>query len=168
MVIESGGWSMTVTTVSGIPYADGTPVIVLANGSVIQNLTVQSGAITLPPASKVHVGLSYTCDFEPVNPDFPTQRGSLQDKIRRAPQVTLKLLKTRSCWIGPDPDRLVEVKFRNNESANEPTNLYSGTTDPITILPPRDKLQGSLFVRVTDPLPCTIQAIISRIAAGEN
>jgi hypothetical protein len=165
--IASGDWRMSVTSVSGLSHLEGKTVVVLADGNVINSLVVASGAITLPnPASKVHVGLPYTCDLETLGFNYQTQTGTVQDRIRRVLSVVLRFRNTRACWAGPDEDHLDELAFRDTEDYGEPTGLYSA--DKEVMLEPGELREGSVFMRVTEPLPVTVQAIFARMHHGEK
>lgn len=167
--LASSSWGMTVTQLSGGSHLNGKSVVALADGGVMKDLTFVAGVITFPyPVCKVVVGLSYTCDLAIPNPDYPTRAGSVQDKMRSVPEVVLKLINTRSCWIGRDDQHLVEIPFRTVELANEPANLFNGTTKPIAISDGNDERSASVMIRVTDPLPITVQAIYPRIEDGQN
>lgn len=163
-LIPSGAWRMSSTVVSGLDHLEGATVSCLANGGVFQDLVVTDGAVTFPaPISKAQIGLSYTCDLETVSFDYPTKTGSVQSKIRNIIAVVLALDKTRGGWVGPDAQHLYEIPSRTDESQAEPTNLFSGKTQPISIDPAEDQRAGKIFIRQTDPLPITVTAIYPNI-----
>jgi hypothetical protein len=168
-VIASGDWRLSVDTLTGLSHLEGMDVVMLADGNVIADKTVASGSVTLDnPASIIHVGLGYTCDLETLGFDFPTQAGTMQDKIRYIESIIIRLANTRACNVGPDEDHLDALAFRDQEDLGEATGLFSG--DREVSLDPGDPREGRTFVRVldTEPLPCTVQAIIARMKAGEK
>ena len=153
------------TEISGLDHLEGKAVAVLADGNVVEGLSVASGKITLPnAASLVHVGLPYTCDLETLAFEFQTPKGTLQDKKRAIFSSLMRLRNTRACLVGPSSDRLDELKFRTDEDYDEATRLFSG--DKEVFIDPGDARGGRLFVRVEDPLPITVQAVIVRMDGG--
>jgi GNAT superfamily N-acetyltransferase len=62
---SSGGVARkAVTTLSGLSHLEGAEVVAAANGYAETGLVVSGGSITLStPASRVHVGLPYTCQM---------------------------------------------------------------------------------------------------------
>lgn len=165
--ISVGAWRMSVNTFSGLGHLEGETLVALADGSVIEDLEVESGVVTFPNAvSKVHIGLPYTCDLENLPFDFPTRSGTVQDKQRTINSLIARFRDTRECFVGPDSDNLEEVAFRDTEGNGEPTALHNGDKEVfITAGQPR---RGNLFIRTVNPLPCTIQALIGRIDSGSK
>lgn len=158
----------SATVISGLSHLEGKAVAVLADGNVADGLTVSGGTITIPNAAvKVHVGLPFVCDLETLGFEYATRTGTLQDKMRRIVSVVMRFKETRSCWIGPDADHLDEVKFRDSEDYGLPTAVFTGDKE-VLAGPPADARQGRLFMRVTDPLPVTVQAVIARMDNGEK
>ena len=127
-----------------------------------------SGQITLPHcASRVHVGLPYTCDLETLDFEYETETGpTVQDKIRNIYSVVLRFDKTRALWVGPSSDRLDEIPFRTDEDYGEPTALFTGDKE-ITVEAGAER-EGRLYFRNSDPLPCSILGVIAREENGEK
>lgn len=165
--ISSGYVRKAVSTVSGLSHLEGEEVSVLANGSVITGLTVSSGAITLPnKASRVHVGLPYTCDLETMEIEYQTKAGTVQGDFRDTESVVLRLKDTREIWIGGDADHLLEVPFRSDEYYGQPTELFTGDK-PDVLIDNGGSGTNRVFIRVQNPLPATILAIVARVFNGE-
>lgn len=166
--IASGSWRKTVTTITGLDHLEGESVVALADGSVIDGLTVSSGSVTLSePASKIHIGLQYTCDLETLGFVMQARYGTTQDRVKSIPSVVVRLEDARECFVGPDENKLSEIKFRTNENYGEPTRLFSGDKE-IALNTPTQERAGRVFVRTVDPLPCTVQAIYPRITYGQK
>lgn len=165
--IASGDWRMSVTQVSGFTHLEGETVVALADGAVFEDLVVSSGTITFPQkVSKGCAGFGYTCDLETLGFDYPTQTGTVQDKIRFLTSAIFRFRKTREAFVGPDLNNLNEVPFRDQERLGEPTGLFNG--DKEQFLNQGDPRAGRAAVRVTGPVPCTVQAIIARMDNGEQ
>ncbi|RJO64160.1 MAG: hypothetical protein C4540_04580 [Candidatus Omnitrophota bacterium] len=163
---ESGGEVRKAeNTFSGLDHLEDKEVAILADGNVIDGITVESGSITLPVyASIVHVGLPYTADLETLNIEFNLASGTTQGKLLKVAQVQFYFLNSRGGWIGPDKDHLDEIVQRTNEPMGSPIVLYTGPhKQPIT---GDYKEGGNVFFRQIDPLPVTILAIIPKVTVG--
>lgn len=163
---QSGGTArLVVTAVSGLDHLEGEDVAVLADGGVVNGLTVSGGAITLPNgASIVHVGLPYTSDIETLELEAPSGE-TILDKHRDIKSVTVALENTRAMWIGPNADRLTEMKVRSWEDYGDPTALVTGNKE--IIVNSGTTKTGKLFIRNVDPLPITVLAVIPRFTVGD-
>ncbi len=78
--------------------------------------------------------------------------------MKRVSKVTLKLDKTRSVFIGPNSNNMIEIKFREREVWADPIDLFSGEKE--IIIPPEWNTNGQLFIRQRDPLPITVLAVM--------
>lgn len=164
--VEGGYARKAVLTISGLNHLEGWDVAVLADGSVVEGLTVSGGAITLPRrASRVHVGLKYTTDIETLNIESPGQ-STLQGKLKRVVGVTVRLFKSRGLWHGPKFDNLTEAKQRSSEDYDEPTQLLTGDLELTT--PAEWNKNGRICFRQRDPLPMTILAVVPDVHLGES
>ena len=164
--VEGGHARKAVLTLTGLNHLEGWEVSILADGSVVNGLTVSGGAITLPRrASRVHVGLKYTSDIETLNIESPGQ-GTLQGKLKRVVGVTVRLVKSRGLWHGPKFDNLTEAKQRSSEDYDEPTQLLTGDLELTT--PSEWNKNGRLCFRQRDPLPMTLLAVIPDVHLGES
>lgn len=149
------------TIMTGLDHLEGEAVSVLADGLVITGHTVSGGSITLAvAASKVHVGLAYTSDLETLDFEFPTETGNtVQDKLRDVVSVVLRLENTNALTVGPDVSNLETVAFIA-------AVLFDG--DEEINFKPGEEREDRVFIRNTEPLPVTINAIIARVDHGED
>jgi len=154
-----------VTSISGLNHLEGETVKVLADGNVVPDLVVSSGAVTLPRASsRVHIGLGYTTDMETLDLNYSTRGGTVQHRLKKVSKVTLRLEDTRGGFVGPDVDNLIELKQREFELLGQPTQLLTG--DKEIVITPDWNLGARVFIRQTDPLPITVLAIVPDVAIG--
>lgn len=162
--IEGGNVRKAVTTLSGLDHLEGETVVVLADGSVVENLTVSSGSVTLSfRASRVHVGLPYTSDIETLDIELPDN--TIADRKKKVTQVTFKFENSRGLFYGNDYTRMDELKQRENETYGEPTALFTG---PRTVhIPPEWTETGRVVARQRYPLPMSVLAIILDIEVGD-
>lgn len=170
----SGSWAMAVSVVTGLWHLEGQAVSVFADGFVIgspnneaySTYTVTNGQITLDrPYAVIHVGLPITADIETL--DIDTVQGeTLVDKKKLITKFTVWLEKSRGFFSGPKPPEdddadplqgLYETKLRDEESQDEPVELFTGTkTDLIRA---EWNNNGRVFARVVDPVPVSFLAI---------
>ena len=151
-----------VKTFSGLGHLEGKTVSILADGNVHPKQVVTGGSITLSgAASKVHIGLGYVCDLETLNVDFPTKTGTIQTRYKRITKATLRVENTRGAFIGPSFDKLYELKMRSHETWGAPITLFTGDKD-MQFNTGSDR-EGHVCVRMSDPLPITILAIVAEV-----
>lgn len=160
------------TVISGLSHLEGKGVVALADGNVVRNLTVASGAITLPfAASVVHVGLPYEATLTTLDLDLGQIQGlgTVQGRNKSVAEVTFRVEDTRGIWLGSkdgtrDGGKLIEWKQRANEAWSDPIDAYTGD---LRITPMADWTNGgNVVVKQFDPLPMTILAIMPDISIG--
>lgn len=99
------------TEITGLDHLEGETVCAVADGNVVEDLVVSGGAITLPrAASVVHAGLPYVAQMKTLPLDDPGT--TLQGRKKNVAEVILHVLESRGGWVGPDEDRLTEIKPR--------------------------------------------------------
>ena len=156
-----------VDTISGLDHLEGDTVNALADGNVVEGLTVTGGEITLPfEAAVVHVGLPYTADLETLRLEFDAGQGTMQGRKKQISKLTLRLENTRGLVAGPDADNLTELKWRQGEDYNAPTDLFTGDKD--LNISPRWNTVGRIFIRQTYPLPVTVLGVIPEVVVSER
>lgn len=162
---KSGGKAgKPVLTLTNLHHLEGKTLVALADGNVYRDLTVSAGAITLPRKHTViHIGLNYICDIETLNLEAPS--GTMQGVDKKIPKVTVRFDKSRGMLIGPNEDRLVEMKQREYEVLGAPTALLTG--DKEVILKPDWNSRGRILIRQPDPLPINVLAIVPTIEISD-
>lgn len=151
------------TTVSGLDHLEGKEVAVLADGNVVANylnpITVTSGQITLPfSASKVIVGLPYYSDIETLNIEEKLPDGTMQGRKVRVGKLVLRVVNSRGGYIGPDANRLKELRDNDRTVYDDALTLKTG--DLKQTLGGGYTDGGRVYIRQYDPLPLTVSAII--------
>ena len=133
-----------------------------------------SGIFTLPaPASKVSVGIGYTCDLQTLALDLgePTVQG----KVKKINSVDVRVFETLGLSIGPDSGQLVQMKdlVLNNvssmltgQASQVVTNLVTG--DAKTILSPAYTIPGQYYIRQSNPYPATILGVFPSYTIGDT
>ena len=147
------------TTFSGLDHLNGETAAILADGNVYPQQVVVAGSITLPnPSLVVHIGLPYVSDLETL--DIAQGR----DKKKAINAVSLIVDKSSGFTVGPDANNLQAFKTRANEDYSAPDDLISDIVDT-NILATWLK-SGRIFVRQSQPLPCSILAVIPQVETG--
>jgi hypothetical protein len=162
---ENGNVRKCVTTVSGLEHLEGEAVSVLADGNVVNNMTVVNGSLTLPNKSaRVHAGLGYVCDVKTL-PLLGANNGALGVK-KGLYSVDLALFRSKGVSVGPSIADLVEMKQRDEERYGEATELFS---DIKRILLYSDwNEDGSIYIRQKYPLPMTLLYILPHFETGDD
>lgn len=162
------------TNFSGAEFLAGLTVTGLADGVVIPPFVMPTtGNFTLPSASKVTVGLGYTCDLQtlPLDMGDPT----IQGKVKKINNVDLRVAETLGLKIGGDFTHLTVMKdlvvgnvssMLVGQSNQRITDLVTG--DARTYLDARFTVPGQYCVRQDQPLPATILGLISDYSLGDT
>ncbi len=163
------------TTFSGAGFLANATVTGLADGVVIPPFTMPaSGTFTLSaPASKVVVGLGYTCDLQ----TLPLEMGdpTIQGKVKKINAVDVRVADTLGLSIGADFSHLVPMKdlivgnvssMLTGQQSQITTDLVNG--DARTFLSPAFTVPGQYCIRQSQPLPATILGVIPDFTVGDD
>jgi hypothetical protein len=152
-----------ILSVSGLDHLEGETVSILADGKVIAQQAVASGAITLTDeAGIIIVGLPYTSDLETLKLNINTREGVTVAQKLHVPSVTISFYRSAGLGsVGPDADNLDPVPI---DPANTPGTLYTGDITPT--LAANYGEDGHILYRQEDPLPVTILAFIPEVNIG--
>lgn len=164
--------STPTITITGLGHLEGESVAVLADASVVDNLTVASGQITLPTAaSVVHVGLPYTGTLKQMRFNTGLEDGTAQGRKKRIPKFILRVNESGPFKAGRNADNLFTV---SSESVGATTggpigitlgaikDLFSGDIESVNN-GAWDR-EGQLTVVQDKPLPLTLLAVIPEVA----
>lgn len=181
--VEENQWSLSppLTTVRGLNHLEGMEVAILADGSVSANQTVTGGAITLPsPASKVCVGLPYTCQLQTLYLDIPGAP-TVQGKRKNVQAATIRLESSRGVQVGTNqPDQSTQPNNAQpawadmKEIKQRTPSIYPGVAIPLfsgdarILVPGQWAKPGQVAVQQTYPLPANILAVISEWTIGDT
>ena len=159
--------STPATVFSGLEHLEGETVDILADGEIQAQQVVTSGQITLgAAASVVHVGLPYTSYLQPLDLEGGSAEGISQGKPKRIHSVAVNFYETRgNCYIGQDSATLETIDFGDND--HTPPPLYSGIKDDFNF--PADwKNEGTVLIKHSGPLPCTVLSIMPRFRTEDK
>lgn len=174
LFIEPGDWTLTtpVSTLSGLAHLNGKQVTALADGVVVNNLTVTGGTVTIPtPATNIVVGLSYTQQIQTLYLTMDDlQPGSIQGKRKLVPAATLRLDCTKGLKIGQDFNNLTLVPDLGDIDTNfvglAPGTLFSG--DAYSVFGGAWDEKGEVCIQQDDPLPASVLGIIVQVVPGDT
>ncbi len=163
ITVENGTASETIT---GLTHLVGETVTVLGDGVVYTPTAAvdADGEVEIDTAvSKVQVGLPYTYKLEPMRPDVSTGEGTTHSSIVKVPEMGISFLNTMNAKYGVDDDNLFTIDWTNPRWANntEITGLFTG--DVIVSVDSGFSLDNNLIVSGSDPLPCTVRALIPKL-----
>jgi len=161
-------WSLTpqFTTFTGLDYLNGQTVSINADGGVVTPQMVANGSITLAqPASKVTVGLAYTCQIQTMPLD--TGEPTIQGKRKKIAALNIPLNNARAIYAGSTFSTLVPMKeLTANQQLGQPIPLITGMTR--VVIDPLWSVQGQICMQITDPMPATILGVIPEITVGDT
>lgn len=159
-VVASGGWRVTVVTISGLSHLEGQSVAIMGDGATYPQQVVTAGVITLPtPAAKVQVGLPQRARLQTMRLKDGAGDGTTQGKTSRINKASVRLLDTLGCKLGPSFDKLDEIDFRVvADQMDGPPALFTG--DKLVDFDGDYSTDPWVCLETTEPQPCTVVAIM--------
>ena len=150
---------------AGLGHLEGMTVGILADGNVEPDQKVSGGTITLQhAASKVHVGLRYSSEFQTLDLEYPGSEGKYQGKAKKISEMKVRLIDSRGGEYGTSFAKMVKMKEHVGTQDGSSLPLRSGIFD--VVVPTSWEYQGRVCLRQTDPLPMNILAVIPEVAQG--
>lgn len=134
--------------------------------TVYNDLVVSSeGIITLPDSAtvtKAQYGLPYTHKVSPMRMDNETSGGTTHGTIKKIPELVLSLLDSANVTYGDSSSDLHDIDLETPELVNtsEITGLFTG--DVTVHQDGGFSVDDSIVIAGSDPVPCTVRAIIAR------
>lgn len=168
--VSSGNWTLArpSTVFSGLDYLNGQTVKILADGDVITDQVVSNGTITLlQPATKVIVGLGFTCQLQTMPLDLGNERDTVQGKRKKINAVSLRLKDTRGLQYGNTFTNMFPIK-EMSPSTQMGATIPLVTSDEWVVWDPAWTVPGQMCFQSTDPLPATILGVIPEITIGDT
>lgn len=147
------------TSITGLSHLEGEAVAVLADGAVIEGLTVEDGAITLPvAASIVKVGLGFTARYAPIELEAGAAMGTTQSRTKRTSQIWIRLYRSLGGEVGGPTERDPIIYREHSTPLGSSPDLV---TDWVSIDPPTgwERDEGITFEH-SQPLPFTVLAVV--------
>lgn len=145
--------------VDRLDHLEGATVYALVDGSVVRDLTVEDGRVTLPNAGgTITIGLPYTALIETLPLAMQTRDGWTIARPQQAAKVIARTVKTRGFEAGPDESSLFPVKDREDDAYDAPTSLTTG--DYELEMAGTSQTEAVVVLQSTDPLPFHITAVL--------
>lgn len=151
------------TDFDGAEHLGGLTCTGLADGQVIPEFVMaNNGEFSLDTAaSLVTVGAAYECNLKTLAID--TGNPTIQGKLKKNSEVTVRVADTLGLWIGSDENNLVAMKdlVRGNVGSQSNTRVTDlVTTDATAYLDPKWDPFGQFYIRQPYPMPATILGVI--------
>lgn len=157
-------WSFARKDLGGLSHIEGKTVSILADGAVMPQQVVTSGAISLQrAATKIIVGLPYESDLQTL-PMTLNVDGFGQGRMKNVNKAWLRVYKSSGIFVGPDADHLVEYKQRSTEPYGSPPSLKSD--EVLVVMTPSWGAGGQVYIRQSDPLPLTLVGLTLEVSIG--
>lgn len=155
------------TTISGIPaHMNGETVAVLADGKVVRDAVVASGAITLPfAASQVTLGLRLTATLTTLRTDRDALAGKLTGGKMRVFAVVADVLRAAGLTARAATWAESLLRPSGDDGLDAPVALASGATREIPVAGDWDD-DGQVTITAASPLPATIRALTPKMRAS--
>jgi len=155
-IIDEGG----DTTIDGLDHLEDETVAVLGDGSVQISKKVKDGEITIDSAAdKVIVGLPYTYQVSPMRLDIMSGAGTTHGSIKKIPEIIISFYATSGAQYG-DGNDTYDIDWRTSEEYDSPPELFTG--DKTLHFDGGFSIEDNFIVSGSDPLPCTVRAMVPR------
>lgn len=179
----SGNWTIAtlVTVLHGLNHLEGMDVSCLADGGVVNNLTVENGSVTLPiPASSIVVGLGYRCELQTLPLEAPAGV-TIQGRRKNIFQANIRVEDSAAPLVGTNqPDQstqandepvdwanMVRIPSRGPQNlAGLPIQLFTG--EWFTGVLGDWDTPGQLAIQMSNPLPVTVLSVIPWLQVGDT
>jgi hypothetical protein len=159
-------WAIGRDSLAGLDHLEGREVIALADGNVVDGLTVTGGAISLSdPGAVVLVGLPYESELQTLEVNVPGQE-TISDKAKIIKAVTAVLLESRGGFYGSSSSDRDLWEFKPRQDSDDYGAIQPLTGKATQIITDSWRGNGQLTVVQRDPLPLNILALIPRMDAG--
>ncbi len=148
------------TTITGLDHLEGREVSVLADGGVIEGMTVSGGEIELAEeASVVIVGLPFTATLQPTWHETNDPASISKVGKKRITSATMEFWRSLGCEYSSDGGgSWFEVQFRDSEDLmDQAVPLFNGIVD--SACESNSEQQNSIILRQTQPLPLNILSL---------
>lgn len=151
-------------TLTGLSHLEGKELLVLADGKEHPNVTVSGGSVTLQFAvTNATVGLPYTFRAKLPNVEMQLRDGTMQGRMKKVNDVTLRFKNSLGGKIGPTWDDMDDIRF-DPYTGDGAADLFNG--DFMVQFPGGFDLTGSVCIEQTSPYPFAIQSIVRCVTLG--
>jgi hypothetical protein len=153
-----------ITDITGLDHLEDKLVAILADGEVLDQQRVSGGKIVLStPALNVRAGLPYDSLATPMRMDLNLQSGTTSGSIKKISEIVLSFHDTLNAQYGASETSLFDIDWTNVrwKNSSEIEGLFTGN---VTVaFDGGFDVEDTLLISQSDPLPCTVRAIIPRM-----
>lgn len=164
--VSGGTVRLNVSTVFGAHHLEGETVKAVIDGALF-DVPIVNGKPQFPAGvtgAHVQVGLGYIADI--VTLGIEQGDGRMQGKEKAVKELLLKFYKSAMPLIGPDKNRLIQMKHPEKFDFDEPLPLFTGQVEQRI---ERDwNKDGKVVIRMKDPYPMTVIAIAPDVPEVED
>jgi hypothetical protein len=162
-------FGVPTTTITGLGYLQGKTVSVIdrSNGNdqpavLLDRVVSEAGTITLEvPVTVAEIGLNYPATLKLLRPEIPMRDGTLQGRKKRWITIAARVLRTGGLLINGK-----EAIFRTaSDPMDEGLQLREGDAEVTSLGWTKE---GYITLEQTQPLPCTIIAVMGRLDVEED
>lgn len=152
-----------VATWTGLTHLEGREVDIVADGVVMDRMTVAGGQVTLARTAKaVEIGLPYTTTIETLTPEMSGGTGSAQGNSMRIGEVTLRFINTTGAELNGQV-----IPFRSLGPAVLDTAAPLFTGDHRIEKLGWERGQALLTIQQKQPLPFHLLAVIKKFTVND-
>lgn len=152
--------------ITGLWHLEGETVQILADGATHPDRIVANGKVTLEAdASVVHIGLGYASDLQTLPLALEGAPAGGQGMLKNVNSVRARVTQSSLFSAGPRFDKLTEYPDRQ-VSDNYDTPPALRTAELRMAIAPSWNSDAALCVRVTQPVPLTVMAMVLDVATG--
>lgn len=151
-------------TITGLSHLEGRIVSILADGEVLDEQRVDGGEISLAAQVRnVRVGLSYRPKLTPMRMDVVFQTGATHGSIKKISELVISFHNAANVQYGRADTELFDIDFDDValKNTSKITGLFTGDV-PVHFDGGFD-IEDSLVITQSDPLPCSVRAIVARL-----
>lgn len=154
----------TTNTITELGHLEGKIVKILADGEVLEEQRVVGGQISLASqASNVRAGLGFDSKLTPMRMDVNTQAGTTHGSIKRISEMVISFKDTVGAKYGKDDTNLFSIDF-DEVSLKNTSDVEGLFTGDVTVhFDGGFDIDDSMVISQSDPLPCTVRAIVPRV-----
>lgn len=156
-----------VNTIEGLKHLAGKEVQVLADGNVLEGITIDNdGRLELPAKySTIIVGLPYTMKIETLPIEINARDGAFSSRRERIARMMILFRDTRGGSFGINEKALDEIKWRASETYGSPIELFNGKK--YVQIPQSSFLDTiQIIIKQEHPLPMTVLSIVPEVTQG--
>ena len=156
--------STAATSITGLSHLEGATVSIVADGVVVDDQVVSSGAITLEDAASiVHVGLPYTALLKTMRIEGGASDGTAQGRMKKISEVKIRFLNSQGGKYYSIPTDVREIPVLSGDETSMDTISDLKTDDEIITWSGDWEREGRITIMQDQPLPMTVLAIMQTV-----